>query len=270
MQETIKPILKWAGGKRQLLPHLNKIIPKKFKNYIEPFIGGGAFFFNLNLKNSIIADTNWELINLYSEIAKNPKQIIKRLKEFKNTKNFFYKIRKQNPSSNLDRACRTIYLNKTCFNGLYRVNKNGDFNVPFAGNKNTSFVDEENLFRASTLLKKTKILNLSYDLVLKKYTKNNDLIFLDPPYLPISKYSDFKRYTKEQFYFEDHIKLAKLFNELHNKGCKLILTNSNSPKVIKLYKKFNILEVKTRRNINSKGNKRFGSDLIITNYEASF
>ena len=269
MKESIKPILKWAGGKRQLLPQLKKCIPLNYNKYIEPFIGGGALFFDLNTKNSIVSDTNNELTNLYSEIAVNPLKIIKKLKEYKNTKDFFYNVRQQKPARKLDRACRTIYLNKTCFNGLYRVNKKGEFNVPYAASKNVTFVNENNLLQASSLLKKTKILNTSYDLVLKKYAKKGDLVFLDPPYLPISKFSDFKRYTKEQFRLEDHIKLAKLFEELSKRGCYLILTNSSSSKILDLYKNFNIKIFDTKRNINSKGNKRFGKDIIVTNYDVS-
>ena len=269
MKDNLKPILKWAGGKRRMLPELIKCFPKKFNRYLEPFIGGGALFFFINKNNSIISDTNKELINLYKEISKNPKKIIKNLKKYKNNKDFFYNIRKSVPNNLTDKACRTIYLNRTCFNGLYRVNKKGEFNVPFANNKNVRLIDENNLLKVSKLLKKTKILNLSYDLLLKKYAKKNDLIFLDPPYLPISKYSDFKRYTKEQFYLGDHKKLANLFEELHKKGCYLILTNSTSSEVIKLYKKFNIKIFNTKRNINSKGNLRTGKDIIVTNYETS-
>ena len=162
------------------------------------------------------------------------------IKNYKNTKDDFYMVRKNVPNNLVERACRTIFLNRTCFNGLFRVNKKGEFNVPYGNNKNTKFIDKNNLLNSSKLLKKTKILELSYEIVLNKYSKSNDLIFLDPPYLPISKYSDFKRYTKEQFYFDDHKKLAHLYSELDKKGCYLILTNSNNPEILKLYKKFNI------------------------------
>lgn len=267
MNNNLKPILKWAGGKRQMLPGLIKYLPKNFNNYIEPFIGGGALFFFLNKNNSIISDTNDELINLYKEVARNPKKILKKLKEYKNTKKYFYTVRKEVPNNPTERACRTIFLNRTCFNGLYRVNKKGEFNVPYADNGSTKLTDENNLLKTSQLLKKTILLNLSYDLVLKKYAKKNDLIFLDPPYLPVSKFSDFKRYTKEQFHLEDHKKLATIYEKLHEKGCYLILTNSNSPEILKLYKKFNIKILNTKRNINAKGNLRTGKDIIVTNYE---
>lgn len=265
----INPILKWAGGKRQLLPEIVKILPHKFNKLIEPFVGGGALFFYLNKKNSIISDTNIELVNLYKQIAINPHKILKMIKNYKNTKDDFYKVRKNIPNNLVERACRTIFLNKTCFNGLYRVNKKGEFNVPYGNNKNTKFIDKNNLLNSSKLLKKTNILELSYEIVLNKYSKSNDLIFLDPPYLPISKYSDFKRYTKEQFYFDDHRKLAQLYSELDKKGCYLILTNSNNPEILKLYKKFNIKTLETRRSINSKGKLRTGKDIIVTNYETN-
>jgi len=269
MDNNLKPILKWAGGKRQMLPGLIKCIPEKFNNYIEPFIGGGALFFFLNKNNSIVSDTNDELINLYKEVAKNPNKILEKLKEYKNTKDYFYTVRKKVPNNLTDRACRTIFLNRTCFNGLYRVNKKGEFNVPFADNKSIKLTDESNLLKTSKLLKKTKLLSLSYDLVLKKYAKKNDLVFLDPPYLPVSKFSDFKRYTKEQFHLDDHKKLAILYEELDKKGCYLILTNSNTPEILKLYNKFNIKILNTKRNINSKGNLRTGKDIIVTNYETN-
>ena len=267
MSDSIKPILKWAGGKRQMLPSLSKYIPKKFGTYIEPFIGGGALFFELNYNNSIISDSNEELINLYKAISKDYLKVSKKLEQYKNTKDFFYKVRDSEPIEIYSKAARTIYLNRTCFNGLYRVNKKGEFNVPYANNKKVNLVDKENLKLASKLLKKSKIILSDYQVVLEKYCKKNDLIFLDPPYLPISKYSDFKRYTKEQFYFDDHVKLAKIFKKLDRKGCYLILTNSNSPEIHKLYKDYNIEVVSTKRNINSKGNKRTGEDIIVSNYE---
>jgi len=149
---------------------------------------------------------------------------------------------------------------------LYRVNKKGEFNVPYGNYKNVSFFDEENLIEISKLLKQTKIIHESYEAILKKYAKKDDLIFLDPPYLPISKSSDFKRYNKEQFYFEDHENLANLYKELDKKGCFLILTNSNSDRVIDLYKNYNISIYSTKRNINRDGNKRVGKDIIVTNF----
>jgi len=266
LDNNLKPVLKWAGGKTQLLSVLTKRIPKKYNKFIEPFIGGGALFFYLNRPNSIIADTNGELINLYTQLSKNSKKIITKLKEYKNTKDFFYEIRKKIPNSNIDRACRTIFLNKTCFNGLYRVNKKGEFNVPYGNNKTSNFIDEENLKLVEKLLKKTKIVHSSYEYVLNKYAEKNDFIFLDPPYYPVSKYSDFKRYTKEQFSLNDQIKLSKIFYQIDKKNCYLILTNSEAKEIINLYKDYKIELFNTKRNINSIGSKRTGKDIIVTNY----
>ena len=265
--QIYKPILKWAGGKTQLLQHLLPKIPKEYNKYIEPFFGGGALFFALKPKNSIIADSNPELINLYRVIAKDVNSLISELKNFKNEKEFFYHMRRKEFSelSEVEAAARTLFLNKTAFNGLYRVNKKGQFNVPFGYYKNPKILDEDQLLAASKLLKKTKILLGDFKDVLCKHAKKGDLIFLDPPYLPVSKYSDFKRYTKEQFYEKDQISLANLVNKLSKKGCNILLTNSNHPLIHDLYKDFDIDIHKTKRNINSKSANRKGEDIIVSN-----
>ena len=265
--QKYKPILKWAGGKTQLLEHLLPKIPKEYNKYIEPFFGGGALFFALKPNNSIIADSNPELINLYRVIAKDVNSLISELKNLKNEKDFFYDMRKKEFSelSEIEAAARTIFLNKTAFNGLYRVNKKGQFNVPFGYYKNPKILDEDQLLAASKILKKTKILLGDFKDVLCKHAKKGDFIFLDPPYLPVSKYSDFKRYTKEQFYEKDQISLANLVNKLSKKGCHILLTNSNHPLIHELYKDFNIDIYKTKRNINSKSTNRKGEDIIVSN-----
>ena len=267
--QKYKPILKWAGGKTQLLEHLLPKIPKEYNKYIEPFFGGGALFFALKPNNSIIADSNPELINLYRVIAKDVNSLISELKNLKNEKDFFYDMRKKEFSelSEIEAAARTIFLNKTAFNGLYRVNKKGQFNVPFGYYKNPKILDEDQLLAASKLLKKTKILLGDFKDVLCKHAKKGDFIFLDPPYLPISKYSDFKRYTKEQFHEKDQILLANLVNKLSKKGCHILLTNSNHPLIHELYKDFNIDIYKTKRNINSKSTNRKGEDIIVSNFK---
>jgi len=267
--QKYKPILKWAGGKTQLLEHLLPKIPKEYNKYIEPFFGGGALFFALKPNNSIIADSNPELINLYRVIAKDVNSLISELKNLKNEKDFFYDMRRKEFSelSEIEAAARTIFLNKTAFNGLYRVNKKGQFNVPFGYYKNPKILDEDQLLAASKLLKKTKILLGDFKDVLCENAKKGDFIFLDPPYLPVSKYSDFKRYTKEQFHEKDQISLANLVNKLSKKGCHILLTNSNHPLIHELYKDFNIDIYKTKRNINSKSTNRKGEDIIVSNFK---
>ena len=261
-----KPVLKWAGGKTQMLGDLLPKVPASYGRYIEPFFGGGAMFFALQPENAIIADSNPELINMYRQIADNVEAVIKCLKQYENTSEMFYAVRSQewNILPKEEAAARTIFLNRTCFNGLYRVNKQGKFNVPYGKYKNPKICDEEGLRAASAALKKAEILCGDYLLVLDHYAQPGDFIFLDPPYLPISEYSDFKRYTKEQFYEEDHVELSKAVTRLHEKGCHVVLTNSNHPLVHELYAPFTIDVIQTKRHISCNGSTRKGEDVIVT------
>lgn len=261
-----RPLLKWAGGKTQLLGEILPKIPKKYGRFIEPFFGGGAVFFAVRPTDGIIADSNPELINLYRSVADDVDGVISQLRCYKNTEENFYAVRALNVSdlSNIEMAARTIFLNKTCFNGLYRVNKSGQFNVPFGRYKNPKIIDEDALKAASHLLRKNTIICGDYKTVLQKNARPGDFIFLDPPYLPISEYSDFKRYTKEQFYEEDHINLAEEVERLHKLGCYVILTNSNHPLVYEYYRKFSIEVVQTKRYISCNGKSRTGEDVIVT------
>ena len=261
-----KPILKWAGGKTQMLDSILPRFPDSYGKYIEPFFGGGAVFFALQPDNAVIADSNPELINLYSTVANNVDAVIDELRKFTNTEEMFYDVRSQDweSLSPVEAAARTIYLNKTCFNGLYRVNKKGQFNVPFGKYKNPKILDEDNLRAASSLLSKARIVCCDYSEVLENLTCPNDLIFLDPPYVPISEYSDFKRYTKEQFYLADHEKLAKTYRALSDKGCHVFLTNSNHSIVQNLYSGFKYEVIQTRRHISCDSKTRKGEDVIVS------
>ena len=261
-----KPILKWAGGKTQMLDSILPRFPDSYGKYIEPFFGGGAVFFALQPDNAVIADSNPELINLYSTVANNVDAVIDELRKFTNTEEMFYDVRSQDweSLSTAEAAARTIYLNKTCFNGLYRVNKKGQFNVPFGKYKNPKILDEDNLRAASSLLSKARIVCCDYSEALENLTCPNDLIFLDPPYVPISEYSDFKRYTKEQFYLVDHEKLAKTYKALSDKGCHVFLTNSNHSIVQNLYSGFKYEVIQTRRHISCDSKTRKGEDVIVS------
>lgn len=261
-----KPILKWAGGKTQMLGNLLPKVPASYNRYIEPFIGGGAMFFALNPDHAIISDSNPELINVYRQVADDVDTVIDCLQKYENTQEMFYHVRNlewQNLTKP-EAAARTIYLNKTCFNGLYRVNKKGKFNVPFGKYKAPNFCDADALHTASEILKRAVIVCGDYLSVLHEYAKAGDFIFLDPPYLPVSEYADFKRYTKEQFYEEDHVELANEVLRLQELGCHVILTNSNHSLVHELYKPFNIEVIQTKRYISCSGNNRRGEDVIVT------
>lgn len=262
------PILKWAGGKTQMLKDIIPRMPEEYGDYIEPFIGGGALFFKLGREHSIIADSNPELINLYKQIAINCDKVIDLLQDYKNEEEFFYSVRSKEwiDCSPVEAAARMIYLNRTCFNGLYRLNRKGQFNTPFGRYKNPTICNKEKIVEASKILQNADIICGDYLEVLKKNAKPNDFIFLDPPYVPVSENSDFKRYTKEQFYESDQVNLAKEVDRLVNLGCKIMLTNSNHPLVHELYSKYKIEIIQTKRNINSKGDKRKGEDVIVTTY----
>lgn len=263
-EARIKPFLKWAGGKTQLISELSEHIPLVYNKYIEPFIGGGAFFFFINPSISVISDSNEELIITYKEVRDNVENIIHILETYKNEESFFYKIRELSTStlSETERAARLIYLNKTCFNGLYRVNKKGQYNVPY-GKRSTEFLNRNLLRDSSEFLQHTDIVHSDYLNTLKKYAEKNDFIFLDPPYYPVGKFSDFKRYTKEFFYHEDHIKLKNEFDRLVALGCNVILTNSDHPFILELYKDYEIRIIDTKRLISSNPETRTGKDIMV-------
>lgn len=260
-----RPILKWAGGKSQMLCDLLPRVPKKYGRFIEPFFGGGAMFFALRPENAIIADSNPELVNLYRTVASDVDGVIAYLKKHENTEDAFYKVRAQDQSklTPAQAAARTIYLNKTCFNGLYRVNKSGGFNAPFGRYRNPRILDEDNLRAASAVLRRATIVQGDYKKVLKEHAQKGDFVFLDPPYLPVSAYADFKRYTKEQFYDEDHHELAAEISRLQALGCHVILTNSNHPLVTELYGKYGMDVISTKRHISCNGKTRTGEDVIV-------
>ena len=260
-----KPFLKWVGGKTQMLEILNESLPLRYNKYIEPFIGGGALFFSLNKRDSIIADINNDLINSYKIVQNDVDNLINTLSTMKNTEEDFYRIRALNIDglSELERAARLIYLNKTCFNGLYRVNMQGQFNTPYGKYTNPNICDSVNLKLASDYLKDTTIIHGDYKQVLINNAQPGDLIFLDPPYVPISEYSDFNRYTKEKFDYQEQVALADEVRRLHELGCFVLLTNSDHDTVHQLYRDYEIKIYNTKRSINSKGDKRTGKDVLI-------
>jgi DNA adenine methylase len=280
MRSNLPTFIKWAGGKKQLLPEIEKRIPNKFNNYFEPFVGGGAVMFlvasKLNPKKIIISDINKELIITYKIVKERPNELIELLKKHKKNhdKNYYYEIRElgNNPENNLsdlEIAGRFIYLNKTCFNGLYRVNSKGSFNVPIGSYKNPNIVPKEDILNASKLLQKDDIKAMSFENVIN-YAKNGDFVYFDPPYLPLSKTSSFTSYTKNSFSKDDHKKLSDVFKKLDKIGCFVMLSNSYHPYIEKLYSgfNFNIETVKASRAINCNGSGRGKiNELLITNYE---
>lgn len=269
----IRPIVKWAGGKTQLLDKIKDKMPKKYGSYYEPFIGGAALLLDVQPKKANINDINSELINTYSQIrddSDSVKALLSHLDDNHDGDEYYYKKREefnkkiQNKEYDAYMAALFIYLNKHCFNGLYRVNSKGLFNVPYNQKDKGKSFDEENVNALSDYLKNVKMTNGDFEKACKK-AKAGDFVFFDSPYAPLNPTS-FESYTKEGFSKEDHIRLANLYKELSDKGVYCMLTNHNTDLINDLYKDYNIEVVSVHRNINSKGNNRKGEEVIITNY----
>lgn len=279
MEKNIKltPILKWVGGKKQLLSEITPLIPKKITTYVEPFIGGGAVLFNLQPKKAIINDLNKELINTYKVVKESPRELLKLLKihDKNNCEDYFYEIRALDRTdnfenmNNIEKAARVIYLNKTCFNGLYRVNKAGLFNSPYGKYKNPNIINESTILAMSNYFNNNniKIIQGDYKNALKDLKKDT-FVYLDPPYMPISTSSSFTNYTKTSFNEKEQIELKKECNKLDNKGIKFMLSNSDHPLIREFYKDFDIRIVKAKRSINSKGDSRGKiNEILVKNYD---
>ncbi|HAC62104.1 MAG TPA: DNA methyltransferase [Cyanothece sp. UBA12306] len=274
----VKPFLKWAGGKRQLMPEIRKNMPKNYNIYYEVFIGGGALLFNLQPSQAVINDSNKELINCYEVIRDNPEELIENLKEYKNNKTHFYRIREldRNPQeysklSHVEKASRIIYLNKTCYNGLFRVNSQGQFNVPFGKYKKPDIVNETVIKAVSKYLKENeiKILNGDFARALN-YAEKGDFIYLDPPYDPVSDTASFTGYDVNGFNKQEQKRLKEIVDKLHQKGAKILLSNSCTDFICDLYNNeyYRQIKISAIRSINSQGNKRGKIDeILIKNYD---
>lgn len=264
-QAVAAPILKWAGGKRQLLSVLLPLVPSNYRRFIEPMIGGGALFFALAPSNALIGDSNPELINLYRAVVSDLDSICRIASTWPVAEDTFYQVRslKFDDLDPATAAARTLYLNRTCFNGLYRVNRRGEFNVPWGGARSDRIIDRSGLEAARAVLSRAEIVLSDYATLVSQNAGKGDVVFLDPPYLPISEFADFKRYTRDQFHRDDHIKMRALVGEISGRGCTTIITNSNHPLVFELYGEFGVTVEQTRRFINSNGAGRSGEDTIV-------
>ena len=275
--KLVVPFLKWAGGKRQLMPEIREMLPDGVTThpYYEPFIGGGALFFELLPKRAVINDYNEELINVYTVIRDNPSELIEDLKRHKNTAEYFYKIRaidRQPLFRNLtkiERASRIIYLNKTCYNGLYRVNNAGEFNSPFGRYKNPNIVNEPVIKAVSKYLNSSQIQisSCDYALILKDIPTDS-FVYLDPPYHPISESSSFTGYVQGGWDEGDQLRLRDVCNRLRDNGIKFLLSNSASDFIREIYSDYNIHIVQAKRSVNSNSSRRGQVDeFLIRNYE---
>ena len=275
--KLVSPFLKWVGGKRQLIPAIMEHLPKNINNlnYYEPFIGGGALFFHLQPQNAFINDFNEELINVYNVIKNNLPELISDLKKHKNEADYFYEIRSLDRSekfqdlSQVERASRVIFLNKTCFNGLYRVNNAGEFNAPFGRYKNPNIVNEPKLKAVNKFLNNSnvRISSGDYSEILESADENS-FVYFDPPYHPISESSNFTGYVQGGWNIYDQIRLRELCDELHDRGVKFLLSNSSAQFIRDQYENYAVTTVKATRAINSNGADRGEIDeVLIKNYE---
>lgn len=265
---NIKPPIKWAGGKRQLLPQFGPLFPDQYNLYIEPFLGGGAVFFYLAPAHAVLIDNNPELINFYKVVQQNLESLIADLGQHQNNSEYYYSIRALNPAelNPVARASRFLYLNKTGFNGLFRLNRSGKFNVPFGRYKNPQYINQANLQTVSEQLQRAMIIHGDFTLA-TQYAVPGSFVYLDPPYHPLSKTALFTSYTQESFTENDQMRLAATFRDLDRKGCWLMQSNSDTPLIHELYQGFDIRKVTARRAINSKADRRgVVSELVIRNY----
>lgn len=272
LKEETYPIVKWVGGKRQLMFELLKNMPKNYNRYFEPFIGGGALFFYLQPDNAYISDMNEELINLYQVVRDNVDELVADLQKHDISKEYFMEIRNIDRTeeyenwSDVQKASRFIYLNRTCFNGMYRVNSKGEFNVPFGHYKNPRILDENNLINCSNLLQRTEIKHADFSEILKK-VKKGDFVYFDPPYVPLSETSSFTSYTKDGFDMDMQFKLRDVCDELDSMGVKFLLSNSDTKLVNELYENYNIKKVFASRQINANADGRGKiTEVLVRNY----
>lgn len=272
----VQPFVKWVGGKRQLLTEIQNAMPpkKSYSTYYEPFVGGGAVLFHNQPKKAVINDYNADLINAYEVIKNNVDELIDSLKKHENTEDYFYKQREldRQPDFNLltevEKASRLIYLNKTCFNGLYRVNSQGFFNTPYGRYKNPNIVNEHVLRAVNTYFNKNNIIfrNGDFEDAVKNIRKGA-FVYFDPPYAPISTTSNYTGYTLAGFNEADQIRLKKLCDKLNKQGVKWLLSNSKVDFITELYKDYDIQVVTAKRNVNSVASKRGEvEEVLIKNY----
>jgi len=278
----LQPFLKWAGGKSQLLPQLSPFFPRACRRYHEPFLGGAAVYWHLftlreqgrmSFQGARLADVNPELINCYLQVRDHPDLLVQALMDLQrhHSRERYYHIRQWDTAqlNPVQRAARFIYLNKTCYNGLYRVNRSGQFNVPIGRYQNPQIFVPEVLIKNSAALKDTEIVCAPFQTILD-CAEPGDFIYFDPPYAPVSKTANFTSYTAYPFGQEAQEELAAVFRQLHQRGCKLMLSNSWTESVRRLYRDFYCLEVKAARAINSKADRRHRiSELLVINYDPS-
>jgi DNA adenine methylase len=236
------PLLKWPGGKRALLKHLLPLIPRNYNRYFEPFFGGGAFFFALSPRNAILSDINPDLINCYVQVRDNAAKVIECLSGYENSETAYYSIRNQVPTDHITRAARLIYLARFSFNGIYRINLRGYFNVPYGHKTHLDPCDPDRILAASAALQNTTLSACDFSSALDSASKG-DLVYLDPPYTVAHGSNGFLKYNARMFSWKDQERLANYAKNLSDKGCSVIISNADHPSITDLYQEFRIMRV---------------------------
>jgi DNA adenine methylase len=261
-----RPLLKWAGGKRQLLDHIRRRLPENINTYFEPFVGGGAVFFALRregrFKKAILSDQNEELINTYRAVRDDVEGVIRALRRLPHSEEDYYRIRASKPRLPSRRAARMIYLNRTGFNGLYRVNRSGEFNVPFGRHVRPNICDEDRLHEVSQALKGVALEVADFGEMVAT-SRAGDAVYFDPPYIPVSSTARFAEYHKSAFGVPEHERLAVCYRDLSERGVAAVLSNSDTPRTRELFGEFGHEFVSARRNINSAGGGRGPTSEIL-------
>lgn len=264
----VRPPIKWAGGKGRLIPQFVSLFPRAMGCLIEPFCGGGAVFFHLRPPRAVLIDNNDELINFYLVLRDRPDSLLADLVRHRNTAEYYYWIRGLDPAAltDVERASRFLYLNKTAYNGLWRVNRRGRHNVPYGRYKNPKIVDEENLRKAHAVLRRAEIKCADFSAVLD-VAEPGMFVYLDPPYHPLSRTAGFTSYTADAFGENDQRRLAEVFRELDRRGCRVMLSNSDTDFIRRLYAGYAVTTVSARRAINCRADGRgLITELVIRNY----
>lgn len=268
----LKPFLRWAGGKSRITKLLADYVPEKYNRYWEPFLGSGALYFYLRPNKAYLSDSNSALVDCYKHVSEYPEKIFNKLQEYRKrtSEDYYYEVRDlyNKSKSSIEQSARFIYINKSNFNGIFRVNEKGKYNVPYGHKKSLAFPSLDEFKEISKLLKSATINNYSFDNIKNKKTlKPNDFIYLDPPYPPLTTTSYFTHYTAERFTWDDQQKVANLANELAEKGCFIMISNSDVPKIRELYRDWNKYKLPVVRWVAANGKRHKVNELVITNYE---
>jgi DNA adenine methylase len=273
LTESPAPILRWAGGKTRIVHFLRPLVPALDSGctYVEPFLGGGALFFALKPKSAILGDSNSELINCYRQVANHPGEIVRLLSMHRrnHSKKYYYSLRQLTTGNAVERAARFLYINKTAFNGIYRVNKRGIFNVPFGPSQSGPAIpSRDRLYSSSKILRQATFVVADFQHTASQ-AKEGDFVYLDPPYPPLRDSANFTHYTADRFGHEDQVRVAETFKQLHSRGCRVMLSNSDVKAIRALYRGFHFTTLEVTRWLGSNGDRFKVNEVVITNYNPS-